>query len=59
MTESEKGFLLVLDFHDELGDVFFRSDVFEHSNDCLIGTSVFGAVKGTRSHGHCGVDVDS
>jgi hypothetical protein len=59
MAEPVEQFLFVLYVLDELRDVVLMSDSLEHSQDSLVGSTVFGSVKGSRSTSDTGVDVDS
>lgn len=59
MSESKQNSVFILDFVDELGDVFFGSDSLKHPDHSFVGSSVFGTIKSSSCHSDSSVDVDS
>lgn len=59
MSKAVQKFLSAFDVFNELWDVLFLADLFEHSQDSLIGTSMFRSVKSTRSTSNTGVYINA
>ena len=49
MPETHEHLLLVLNVLNELGNLFFGTNLLEHPQDCLIGATMTGSIKSSDS----------